>query len=332
VIDTYGFRLAVSIGAVMMGIFGVTRGLAGANYSLVLWSTIGIAAAQPFLLNAWTTVPAKWFAIEERATAVGLITLANLVGTALGMVLTPILIESISIPTVQLIYGGVSAAFAVLFLLLAREKPITPPCEPGQEVRSLMLDGLKYALKVRPFWFGLAISFIGLGIFNGVTTWVEAMIRPRGFTPGDAGTLGALMIVGGVLGAVVIPALSDKQRMRQRYLYVAFIGAIPGMLGLSFAASAWLLFASAFEMGFFLVSAMPIAMQYAAEITYPTPEGTSNGLMQLFGQVSVVFVFIMEALRTADGSFTPALLLSIGLLVLAVALVTQMKDAKLAHA
>jgi len=332
VIDTYGFRLAVSIGAVIMGVFGITRGLAGSNYNLVLWSTIGIAVAQPFLLNAWTTLPAKWFAIEERATAVGLITLANLVGTALGMVLTPILIESMPIPTVQLIYGGISATFAVLFILLAREKPVTPPCAPGEEVRSLMLDGLKHALKVRPFWFDLAISFIGLGIFNGVTTWVEAMIRPRGFTPSDAGTLGALMIVGGVIGAVVIPALSDKQRMRQRYLYVAFIGSMPGMLGLTFATSAWLLFSSAFVMGFFLVSAMPIAMQYAAEITHPTPEGTSNGLMQLTGQGAVVFVYIMEALRTAEGSFTPALLLSTGLLVVSAVLVTQMKDAKITHA
>lgn len=325
-IDTYGFRLAVSIGAILMGVFGVLRGLAGENYSLVLWSTVGIAAAQPFLLNAWTTVPAKWFAIEERATAVGLITLANLVGTALGMVLTPILIESISIPAVQLIYGGVSAAFAVLFLILAREKPATPPCEPGEEVRSLMLDGLKHAVKVRPFWFALAVSFVGLGIFNGITTWVEAMIRPRGFTPGDAGTLGALMIVGGVIGAVVIPALSDKQQMRQRYMYMAFIGAIPGMIGLTFAASAWLLFTSAFVMGFFLVSALPIAMQYAAEITYPTPEGTSNGLMQLTGQGAVVFVYIMEALKTTDGSFTPALLLALALMVVSIGLITRMKD------
>jgi MFS family permease len=327
VIDTYGFRLSVSIGAILMGIFGVLRGLAGTNYSLVLWSTFGIAAAQPFLLNAWTTVPAKWFALEERATAVGLVTLASLVGTALGMVLTPILVGSTLIASVQLIYGGAAAFTALLFVLLSRETPPTPPCAPGQEVRALVLAGLKHALKVRPFWFGLAISFIGLGIFNGLTTWIEAIIRPRGFTPSDAGSLGALMIVGGVIGAVVIPSLSDKQRMRQRYLYVAFIGAIPGLIGLTFAANAWLLFASAFVMGFFLVSAMPIAMQYAAEITYPTPEGSSNGLMQLFGQVSVVFVFIMEALKSANGSFTPALLLAIGLLVVGVALVTQMKDA-----
>src|SRR5512139_3908693 len=38
-IDTYGFRLAVSLGAVLMGVFGVLRGLPGANYALVLFST-----------------------------------------------------------------------------------------------------------------------------------------------------------------------------------------------------------------------------------------------------------------------------------------------------
>ena len=32
-IDTYGFRLTVSIGAVLMGVFGIVRGLTGANYT-----------------------------------------------------------------------------------------------------------------------------------------------------------------------------------------------------------------------------------------------------------------------------------------------------------
>ena len=79
-------------------------------------------------------------------------------------------------------------------------------------------------------------------------------------------------------------------------------------------------------MGFFLVSALPVGMQYAAEITYPTPEGTSNGLIQLAGQGAVVFVYIMEAMRTSDGSFTPSLVLALGLLVISAGLVTQMKD------
>jgi len=325
-IDTYGFRLTVSIGAVLMGIFGVMRGLAGANYTLVLGSTIGVAVAQPFLLNAWTKVPAQWFAIEERATAVGLVTLANLVGTALGMVLTPILIKTVPIPTVQLIYGGLAAVSATLFIVFAREKPPTPPCPPGMEVRALMLDGLKHAFTVRAFWLYLLVSFIGMGIFNGITTWVENIIRPRGFTPTDAGTLGALLLVGGILGAIIIPPFSDRQRKRQRYLLLGITLAIPGLVGLTFATSYWVLLLSAFSMGFFLVSTSPIGMQYAAEITRPTPEGTSNGLIQLFGQASVVFVYVMEALKSSDGSFTPALVLAIALLVISVLVITRLKD------
>jgi MFS family permease len=326
VIDTYGFRIAVSIGAILMGIFGLTRGLAGSNYTLVLWSTIGLAAAQPFLLNAWTALPAKWFAVEERATAVGLITLANLLGAGIGLALTPVLTETMSIPTVQLIYGGVSAVCAALFILLARETPPTPPCPPGQEVRSLMLAGLKHALTVKEFWYFLGVAFVGLGIFNGVTTWVESIIRPRGFTPTDAGTLGALMLGGGLIGAVLIPALSDKQHKRQRYIMLGFALSIPFMFGLTYATSLWLLLASAFGLGFFLTSVMPVGMQYAAEITYPTPEGTSNGLIQLCGQAAVVFVFVMEALKTPDGSFTPSLLLAIGLMLIGVLLISRMKD------
>lgn len=325
-IDKYGFRLAVSIGAVIMGVCGILRGLAGANYGLVLASTIGIAIAQPFFLNAWTKVPANWFSIDERATAVGLVTLANLLGTAIGQVLTPILTEQLSIPTVQLIFGGVAAITAVLFVVLSREQPLTPPCPPGMETRSLMLDGLKQIVKSVPFWLFVIVYFIGLGLFNGINIWVENIIRPRGFTPIDAGTLGGLMVGGGIIGAIVFPILSDKQHKRQRYMLLGVALAIPGLVGVTFATTAWLLFASAFFLGFFLISVAPIGLQYVAEVTYPAPEGTSAGILQLCGQISVVFVTIMEVMQTAKGSFTPSLLLSIGLLVVLVGVITQMKD------
>ncbi len=328
VIDTYGFRTAVSIGAVLMGIFGLVRGFAGANYPVVLWSTIGIAIAQPFLLNAWTKMPANWFGSDERASAVGLITLSSLVGTALGMVLTPIMTDSMSIPSIQLVFGGVTALSAILFLVFARENPPTPPCPPGNEVRSLMLDGLKHAFTVKAFWLFLAVFFIAMGIFNGVTTWVEDIIRPRGFSPIDAGTVGALMLAGGVIGAVVIPPFSDKQRKRRIYLFWGFLLAIPCLLGLTFVSNPWVLFGSSFFLGVFLVGVSPIGIQYAAEITRPTPEGTSNGLIQLFGQASVVFVYGMEATKAKDGAFTPSLLIAAGLLLLAVVITTQLTDPK----
>ena len=327
-IDTFGFRKTVGIGVVIMAIFGLIRGLVGDSYTWVLVSTVGIAISQPFLLNAWTKVPALWFGPKERATAVGLVTLASLVGTAMGMVLTPELIKTFSIDRIQLFYGILAAISAAFFILLSREKPLTPPGDPGEQVRALMLDGLKHALSIPKFWIYLFISFVGLGLFNGITTWVEPIIRSRGFLPGDAGTLGALMLGGGVVGAVVMPIFSDKTRKRQKYIFLGFALAIPGLIGVIYATSAWLLFISAFWMGFFLVGANPIGMQYAAEITQPTPEGTSNGLIQLFGQASVIFVTIMSLMKTPGGSFTPSLLLMVGLLVLSSILILFMKDVK----
>jgi MFS family permease len=327
VIDTYGFHVAVGIGAVLMAVFGILRGLAGANFTVVVGCTIALAVAQPFMMNAWTKVPANWFSIRERATAVGLVTLSSLMGIALGMALTPVLMDGgMPIPSIQLLYGALAAASSVLFIFLAREKPATPPCPPGMETRALMLDGLKHALTVRSFWLYLFIMFCGMGIFNGVTTWVETIIRPRGFTPTDAGTLGALMLLGGVIGAAVIPPFSDRQHKRIRYLLAGVLLAIPWLAGLAFAASPVLLFFSGFGLGFFLISISPIGMQYAAEITQPTPEGTSNGLIQLSGQLSVVFVYVMEALRLPDGSFTPGLILSGVLLAVCALVLTRMKD------
>lgn len=327
VIDKYGFRLGVSIGAVLMGVFAIMRGLAGANYGLLLAGTIGIAFGQPFLMNSWTKVPANWFAINERATAVGLVTLANLLGVAIGQVLTPTLTDQlhISIPNVQLIYGGVAAISALLFVTLAREHPPTPPCPPGMEVRSLMLDGLKQILRSVPFWLFVIVYFVGMGIFNGISNWV-GIIRPTGFTPTELANLGGLMVLGGIVGAVVIPSFSDKQHKRQRYMLLGVSLAIPGLLGVTFASAYWLLLVSAFFLGFFLISVAPIGLQYVAEVTYPTPEGTSAGLIQLFGQVSVVYVYIMEALRSKNGAFTPSLLLSVVLLMVLVGVITQMKD------
>ncbi len=329
VIDKYGFRLAVSIGCVFMAVFSILRGVVGANYGLVLACSVGIAIGQPFLMNSWTKVPANWFSQNERATAVGLVTLANLLGTAVGFGLTPVLVSSnISIPTVQVIFGVAAAVSTVLFIILSRERPVTPPCPPEMEVRSLMLDGLKQIAKSVPFWMFVIVYFIGLGLFNGISTWIENIIRLRNFTPDDAGTMGTVMIVGGILGAVVISTISDKQHKRQRYMLLGVGLAIPGLIGVTFATSFWLLLLSAFWMGFWLISVAPVGLQYVAEVTYPAPEGTSNGIIQLFGQISVVYVYLMEALKSSNGAFTPSLVLSAVLLVVLVGVITQMKDPK----
>lgn len=122
------------------------------------------------------------------------------------------------------------------------------------------------------------------------------------------GLIGGLMLIGGVFGAIIIPALSDKYRMRKRFLVICTVGALPGVLGLSLtgyfihnpAVVYDIALASAFILGFFIMSAGPVGFQYAAEVSYPAPESISQGLLLWIGQISgLLFVAGMSIKNNA---------------------------------
>jgi cyanate permease len=328
IIDRFGIRIGVGIGAVFTGVFGLVRGFAGPDYNWLLMAQIGIAVGQPFILNAITKLAARWFPIEERATAAGLGTLAMYLGILLGMILTPYLIIGSGISGMLYIYGIISVITTVSFLILIKERPLTAPCRPDQEERSLVYDGFKQTLRTKDFILLMVIFFIGLGVFNAVTTWIEDILRPRGFSATQAGITGGLMIVGGIVGALFIPILSDKYKKRTPFIIIALTGATLGLTGITFATSYWLLLTSGMVLGFFLLSSGPIGFQYGAEITFPASEGTSNGMLLLMGQVSgIAFIFAMDSFKSAaTGSMTRSLVILIGLMVLSILMSFRLKE------
>ncbi len=332
-IDTWGFRPAVGLGAVLTGLFGLLRGLLAPGYTLVLICQIGIAVGQPFILNAVTTLAARWFPPGERATATGLGSLGIYLGILIGLGLTPYLADRAGIPGMLTVYGVFALAAAVVFLVLARDRPPTPPGPAGEEVRSLVFDGLRLMLRRRDFLLLLLIFFVGLGAFNAVTTWIEEIVRPNGFSAAQAGAAGALMIAGGVAGALVVPALSDHLRRRVPFITLPLAGAALGLAGLAFAAQYWVLLLAAFLFGFSLLSAGPVGFQYGAEITYPAPEGTSNGLILLMGQISgILFIFALDAFKSAaTGSMAAPLLVLIGLTALCLVLSLTLREPRSAR-
>ncbi len=324
-IDTWGFKAAVGFGAVLTAVFALTRGIFASNFTIVLLSTIGIAIGQPFIIGAITKVAARWFPAEERATASGLGTLALYLGPLLAMLLGPYLVLHIGLPRMLLIYGIATAAAAAVFLFVAREHPPTPA---GRDERTLMLDGLKSMIRQRDFIILLFMFFVGLGLFNSVSTWIDVIIRPRGFSITQAGTLGGLMLVGGIVGAVVVPLFSDKLRRRKPFILLALGGLLPGLLGITFAGSYGFLLLSGFVFGFFLLSAGPIGFQYGAEITHPAPEGTSNSLLIVMGQVSgIAFIIGMDLLKSpTTKSMTVPLLIQAGLIAIAIVFAAMLHE------
>lgn len=331
IIDTYGIRIGVGIGVALTGIFGLLRGLVSVNYNLLLLSQIGIAIGQPFILNAITKIAGRWFPIEERATASGLGTLAMYIGILAGMVITPYLVIGSGIGGMLYKYGILSLTSAVVFIVFAKERPLTAPCNADQEERALAIDGLKLIFRYKDFNWLMFIFFIGLGVFNAVTTWIENILSPRGFSAVQAGITGGIMIIGGILGALIIPILSDHYRKRTIFIVIALAGATLGLIGITFATSYFILLASGMVFGFFLLSSGPIGFQYGAEITYPVSEGTSNGFLLLMGQVSgIAFIFGMDSFKSSvTGSMTRPLIVLICFMILSFLSSTRLRESSL---
>ena len=212
-----------------------------------------------------------------------------------------------------------------------KERPQTPPCPPEQEERSPVMEGLKNTLRKRNFIWLMIIFFIGLGVFNSVTTWIENILQPRGFSVTQAGIAGGIMIAGGILGALILPIFSDRYRKRIPFIILALAGTVLGLVGIIFADDYWLLIVSSFTMGFFLFSAGPIGFQYGAEIAFPASEGMSNGLLILMGQISgIIFIVGMDALKSpVTGSMMLPLIILLALMCLSLIFSFRLKESDL---
>ncbi|HSR20581.1 MAG TPA: MFS transporter [Anaerolineales bacterium] len=328
-IDTWGFKRSVSLGAIMMAVFGLLRGLFTQNYTLTLIMTTGIAIAQPLFLNSGTKMAANWFRLEERATIVGIGGMATLLGIVIGQIATPVLLEAWGLSSTMLFYGVLGAVSALLFVVLARDHPPTPA---GHEEKALMLDGLKHIFTLRDFYLLAFIVFIINAVFNGILTWVEVMVRPRGLDISQAGLVGGLLMIGGMLGFLLFSSASDRLRKRKPVLVLGALLSIPFLVLLAYVNGFLWLAVVSFLLGLTIMGVYPVALQYATEICYPAPEGTSLGVFTLAGQVSVVAVGAMEWSNRVHGSFAPSLLVFAACMALGVFLVSIMQESKLIQA
>lgn len=330
IIDTRGIRIGIGIGASLLGIFGFMKGYCAASYELVVLAQIGIAIGQPFVLNSVTKVGARWFPLSERATQAGISVLAQFVGIIFAMAATPFILKKYGMENMLLFYGVIALLGSALFLLFNKERPPTPPCPDGRDERIPFSAGLRHIFKQRDMMILLIIFFSVLGIFNAVTTWIEQIIRPRGFSIEQAGIIGAAMMLGGIFGAAIIPLLSDKLQKRKLFIVITMLFSIPGLVGLSFAANYSCLMLSSVVLGFFLLAGGPMGFQYSAEICYPAPEATSQGLLLLAGQVSgIIYIFGMDILTPEGFTKTPAMILFIIMMLINVLLTTQLGESKM---
>jgi len=325
-IDKKGFSLTVTIGAILMALFAVLRIPAGDDFTLLLVFQAGAALGQPFVLNSVSKLATLWFPLKERALATGLGTMGLFLGMIIALALTPFLVPegaTLAELTMMLVtYAVIALVGAFFFVLLAREKPPTPPeVSEAEEFPTFSLKGMGKILKTKNFLILESLFLIGIGLFVGLITWLEKILETRGIGMEQAGIIGGLIIVGGIIGSIVIPAISDKIMRRKPFAIINLAVAAPMLFLLAETSDFTFLAVAGFVLGFFLMSALPIGLEMSAEISGSFMAGSASSFLWLLGEVgSVAFILGMESIKSMTGSWYDSVIIILILEIVALAL------------
>ncbi len=135
-----------------------------------------------------------------------------------------------------------------------------------------------------------------------MSTWIEPILAESGFNTEQAGLAGALMILGGILGSIVIPALSDKFRRRKTFLI--FCSATGLILTLPFCTvggyNALLLFGAA--LGFFFLPGYALLLTMSEESVELEQAGATTSLLMLTGNAGGTLVVILMQVVKGNSS------------------------------
>jgi predicted MFS family arabinose efflux permease len=310
--DSRGYRFTTGLGAVLMAGFALLRIFDGSFYTLLV-AQIGIAVAQPFANNGVTKLVGDWFEPEHGAVATGLATVGMFAGMALAMGATPPLVTAFGLAGAMAVFAAITVAGAAAWLVLAKPGPY------GHTEEAHAALPWQPLLKNRSLLLVYALAFLGLGFFNGLTTWLEGILLPNGFDAEKAGMAGAVLIVGGIVGAAVVPALSDAMRKRKPLLIacsaVALALLVPFCTGRDYTA----LLVLGGLIGFFFLPAFALLLEICAELAGEAQAGTATGFLMLAGNAGgVVIATAMALVKGAEPTFIKAVWLLVGVLALAI--------------
>ncbi len=307
-IHRLGVNLSIRIAAGMIVFGALGKWIYLSNFPIVLFCQIILALAQAIVLNSITEIVSRWFPIRERGMAVGMASAAQYLSLGIVMVLSPLMVVTkadaanygAGFERMMGTYALICSVFAIAAAFLIRENPPTPSSSLQKAGDVSFFKSFKAMNKI-PSLRGLMIIFaVGWGVLVTILVKIDAISALLGFPDSD-GRLGIVLLIGGMIGAVLLPSLSDRWRKRKAFFVFCNLCSIPGVLLLVFSDDLGSLFLNssifalvgAFIVGFCLLSSIPIGSQYAAELGHGISEEIIQAMLLLFSQVSGAVILII---------------------------------------
>ncbi|KAJ8667149.1 hypothetical protein QAD02_008811 [Eretmocerus hayati] len=314
-LDKYGLRWAAIVGA-----FGTSLGSWIKVLSVspdMFWVTFSghsiVAVSQTFILSVPARLAAVWFGPDQVSSACSIGVFGNQLGIAIGFLFPPMLVPSSEkddiasgLSLMFYITAGFTTTIFLLILIFFQDKPPLPP-SPAQAVQREAEASEDFLLSIKRLmtnvgYLLLLLSYaINVGIFYAISTLLNNIVLTHFEGHGeDAGRIGLAIICAGMLGSVVCGVILDTTHKFKETTLGVYIFSALGMIVFSFTLDLGhiiIVYITASLLGFFMTGYLPVGFEFAAELTYPEPEGTSAGILNAVVQVfGVAFTILYRHL------------------------------------
>jgi MFS family permease len=213
--DRFGIRLSVGLGTIFMGVFLLLRGTATNFVFLYAWMLLfGLSLAVTF-----SNVPkalGMWFPAQEFGLANGVTQAGYGVGAGVATVVTPLIVDAVGgWRSLTYILGAVTIALGVLWLVTVKDRTLTTAQSPEQLG---ILASLRRVLEIRDVWIVAGCYFLFLGGYIALIGYAPTyLVSVQGMTAPAAGVVISIVMWVFVVGAFVLPTMSDRVGLRKAF-------------------------------------------------------------------------------------------------------------------
>jgi MFS family permease len=321
-IDKKGPKISISIGSLFMALgFGCRPWLLG-SFPLLLLSSIIAGVGLAWILVALAPQMLRWFPAKHAGLPVGIAASGLFIGFGTGSLVMPLLanpVDEAHIFTGFLIFGIISIIAFILWLLIGKDHPLTPPEERIKVEKMKFTEGMKHIFSSKNAYIYPLIGFLIVGITLVISSFIHFIFKDQ---PTEGGYIAGSLLYGCAIGAFTAPFIAKKYGIKKITL-LAVGGSILFWLILfsvyQYTDISWLLLVFiAFIFGACFQASWPLAL-YSQEIEKGVTEANVGIAASLYVSVSnigaAVLPVIFPILFPYDTPVFPMIAILIGLII-----------------
>lgn len=278
-------------------------------FGVVAFGQILTGLAQPFVLSAPARYSDLWFSPKGRVTATAVVSLANPFGAALGQLIVPFWVEGPEDVSRMVLYVAVISTVCSVPSFFIPAAPPTPAAPSGQTPKLSLKESIHILTSHLEFWLIFIPFAVYVGFFNSISSLLNQIMEPYGFTDTDAGIAGALLIVVGLVAAAISSPIIDRTKA-----FVTWTKSAVPIIGLCYLVFVWMPGTRSVAGPYIVLSVLgaasfsliPVVIELLVELTHPiSPEVTST-LAWSGGQLlGGCFIVISDALKAGEDGTPP---------------------------